>query len=309
MFANIVYPDLKAALEKLDDDISFDFYDKDGNGHISSTELLLTFIIAGYEDSYEGMHVTQGIWGHQSCVSSTYTPTLDGVTLMSCSNDGNYALFGEKHNRSNPHDATIGIIAHELGHSAFNLPDLYNTADSSNGGIGAFGLMGSGIWTQKSYTEHAGQTPAHMCAWSKVYTGWITPDETTGAKVMNATSTNSFNVVKVPINSDEYYLLENRNNSGYDRGLFSLNGDFNGGLAIWKIDETKLTSDKILSNSVNTDNNNKGVDIIEAAEADIDSGGYGHEKNLFYSGNVNSFVDANVADISVRGETMTFDLN
>jgi len=308
LFEKSVYPDLKAALEKTDSDISFDIYDKDGNGHITPDELLITFIIAGYEDSYEGMHVTYGIWGHQSCVSSIYTPTLDGVTLMSCENDGNYAMFGEKHNKVNPHDATIGIIAHELGHSAFNLPDLYNTYNYNDGGIGYFGLMGGGTWTQKNVFEYAGETPVHMTAWSKVYTGWITPDKTNGSKVMNATSLNSFNVVKIPINSNEYYLLENRDNSGYDRGLFMLGGEFNGGLAIWKIDETKLTDYKINDNSVNNDIYNRGVDLIEAARANIDFGGNGHEKNLFYYGNVNSLSNAGVSNISVRGETMTLEV-
>jgi M6 family metalloprotease-like protein len=308
-FNSLVNPDLKSALQTLDEKISFNSYDTDGNTHITPDELLITFIIAGYEDAYEGKHVTQGIWGHQSCVSSTYTPTLDGVTLMGCANNGNYALFGEKHNKSSPHDATIGIIAHELGHSAFSLPDLYNTTSPSAGGIGYFGLMGSGTWAQKSSSEHAGDTPTHMTAWSKVHNGWITPDESNGTKVMNATSLDSFNIVKIPINSNEYYLLENRDNSGYDRGLYMLNGDFNGGLAIWHIDETKLTSTIISQNDVNIDNDNKGVDLVEAAEANIDSGGSGHEKNLFYSGNVGTFIDANITNISSRGENITLNIN
>jgi M6 family metalloprotease-like protein len=309
VFNSLVNPDLKSSLQALDANIAFDVYDTNGNGHITPDELLITFIIAGYEDAYEGKHVTQGIWGHQSCVSSSYTPTLDGVTLMGCLDDGNYALFGEKHNKANPHDATIGIIAHELGHSAFSLPDLYNTDDSSSGGIGVFGLMGSGTWTQKNSSEYAGETPTHMTAWSKVHTGWITPDDTNGTKVLNATSSDSFNIVKISINSNEYYLLENRNNSGYDRGLYMLNGDFNGGLAVWHIDETKLTSSKISQNDVNTDNDNKGVDLVEAAEANIDSGGSGHEKNLFYFNNVDALNQANLSDVGSRGETMTLEVN
>ena len=312
MFDSLVYPDLKASLQTLDNEISYNTYDADGNGHITPDELLVTFIIAGYEDAYEGSHVNQGIWAHQSCLSSTNTPTLDGVTIMGCANDGNFALFGERHNKSNPHDATIGIIAHELGHSAFSLPDLYNVS-SSYGGIGLFGLMDSGTWAKKNSSEFAGQTPTHMSAWSKTYTGWITPEdinETNTTHILNATSLNSYNTIKIPINANEYYLLENRDNSGYDQGLTMLGATFDGGLAIWHINELKLTDYYLDINEVNTVNSDKAVDLVEAANANIDSGGYGDEKNLFYSGNVDLFnVNTNITNISIPEETMTLDVN
>ena len=38
----------------------------------------------------------------------------------------------------------IGVLAHEIGH-AFGLPDLYGTG-SDHGGVGRWGLMGSGAW-------------------------------------------------------------------------------------------------------------------------------------------------------------------
>jgi len=307
-FASKVYPDLKAALEAVDGEVDFSNYDSDANGHITPDELLLTFIIAGYEDSYEGRHVTNGIWAHQSCTISSYTPTLDGVTLMGCANRGNFALFGEQHDKSDPHDATIGIIAHELGHSTFSLPDLYNTAGSS-GGIGYFGLMGAGLWTTKNSSEHAGATPVHLSAWSKVYNGWVTPTEDSGSTSLYETSSSNYNVIKIPISANNYYLLENRNNSGYDRGLYSLTGTFNGGMAIWHIDENKLTTTKVETNTVNTDTANKGVDLVEAISGTIDSsGGGGDEKALFYSPNVEAF-GTKVTNISTRGSSMTLNIN
>jgi len=309
-FSSVVYPDLKASLEAVnaENNVSFADYDTDGDGHITPDELLVTFIIAGYEDAYQG-HVEKGIWAHQSCVSSTNTPTLDGVTIMGCIDDGNFALFGERHdtNVSKTHDATIGVIAHELGHSAFELPDLYNTVYSS-GGIGVFGLMGAGTWTAKDASESAGATPVHMSAWSKFFVGWLTPDETSGSKIMNATSSANYNSVKIPINSCEYYLLENRNNTGYDRGLNYLS-NFNGGLSIWHIDETRLTPSTLFYNQVNAYTSNKGVDLVEAANANIDQGGNGDEKNLFYLENVSNYSGAGVTNISSRGETMGLDVN
>ena len=311
------YPDLKMALQVVDEYINFSNYDSDENGHITPDELLLTYIIAGYEDSYEGNHVTNGIWAHQYCMAnSANIPLLDGVTLMGCQNQGNFALFGELHNIYMPHDATIGIIAHELGHSAFSLPDLYNTSNPNIGGIGYFGLMGSGLWTFKDNEEYAGETPVHFSAWSKVFNGWVTPTEDSGSTSLHESASNNYNVIKLPINADEYYLIENRNNSGYDKGLYILDyddkdGPFNGGMAIWHINENKLTSYYLDNNTVNAETSDKGVDLVEAANESLDDGGIGHEKALFYYLNVDSYTNNEtvITNISERNSTMTLNIN
>ncbi len=302
-----IYPDLALALSALKNKISFSAYDNNGDGYISYDELLITFIIAGYEDAYEGQHVTNGIWAQKGCIDdSSIAPIVDGVSLLKCSGQGNFALFGEKHDIHAPHDATIGIIAHELGHSAFNLPDLY-----FGGGIGAFGLMGAGIWAYANDTQYPGESPVHMSAWSKVYNKWVMPDETKGTKVMNATSLTSYNVVKVQ-NGSKYYLLENRDNSGYDKGFYFLDGNFSGGLAIWEIDDTKTTQAYLDNNSVNADKNNKGVSIVDAKQGGyVDGGKNGNGNTLFYSGNVDALytADANISNISAQGVAMTLDIN
>ena len=306
-FDIVTHPDLKKALIAVDNEVDFSMYDSDANGYITPDELLLTFIIAGYEDSYEGYHVTNGMWGHQSCVDYTNAPTLDSVSLMGCSHNGNYAMFGEKHDVKNPYDATIGIIAHELGHSAFSLPDLYNT-HGYEGGIGSFGLMGAGVWTRQSNKEHFGNTPTHFTAWSKVYMGWVTPVEESGSTTLIETASNSYNIIKIPISANHYYLLENRNNNGYDKGLYDLDGLFDGGIAIWHINENKLTTDNFWENDVNNDTNNKGVDLVEAQNTNIDTYSDGGEKALFYSPFITAF-GTKVTNISTRGSVMNLNIN
>ena len=306
-FDSLTHPDLKDALITVDEKIDFSNYDSNADGYITPDELLLTFIIAGYEDSYEGYHVKYGTWGHQSCTDYTNTPTLDGVSLMGCSGAGNYAMFGEKHNARDPYDATIGIIAHELGHSAFSLPDLYNTS-GYEGGIGSFGLMGAGVWTRQNSSEHFGNTPTHFTAWSKVYMGWVTPIEESGSTTLIETASSSYNIIKIPISANHYYLLENRNNSGYDKGLYSLDGVFNGGIAIWHINENKLTNDNFWANNVNNDTENKGVDLVEAQNTNIDTYSDGGEKALFYSPVTTAF-GTKVTNISSRGSVMNLNIN
>ena len=313
-FADVVYSDLAQALKTAGSVMDFSNYDTNADGSITPDELILTFIIAGYEDAYEGMHVENGIWAHESCIyNSSILPLVDGITLMDCRDNGSFALFGEKHDKFSQdgdlHDATIGIIAHELGHSTFDLPDLYNTANPNRGGIGYFGLMGAGTWATQNSTEHFGNTPTHFSAWSKVYNRWIVPSiETSSASTLYESASDDYNIIKIPINSTSYYLLENRNNSGYDKGLYSLTGTFLGGVAIWKIDETKLTQSNIDFNNVNADTNNKGVDLVEAIYGRIDRvADGGDESALYYQGNVDYFSTL-VTDISLRGSVMSLNI-
>jgi M6 family metalloprotease-like protein len=315
-----IQSDLTAALEVAGDYLDFHTYDSDNNGALSINELQLIFIIAGDEDAY-GWTPNPSVWAHSSCL--THPPTVDGVLLMGCGTDGSYSLFGERHG---DHDATIGVIAHELGHAAFNLPDLYDTYDASSYGIGYFGLMGQGSWgstaADKVYDLY-GNTPVHFCAWSKLRNGWITPTTFGGSGPqsiqLNAASSPAYNVVKLPISETEYFLLENRDNAGYDEGMSDLAGVFDGGMAVWHIDETVIAAN-LANNTVNNDELHRGVDVEEANLPNLDTGGWGNEANLFYLGNTDAFTpytDPNsngydgtssgihVENTSVRGTVMT----
>ena len=162
---------LRTAATLADNYIDFSQYDTNQNNAISSDELQIMFLVAGGELA---TGANPGIWAHAWCmdVNNVAPPTLDNVTLMSCNNDGSYSAFGEKHfDADTGHDATIGIIAHELGHAEFDLPDLYDT-DYNSSGIGNFGLMGGGSWAYKENDTMVGETPVHMVGWSKVRCGF-----------------------------------------------------------------------------------------------------------------------------------------
>ncbi len=302
--------DLNASINDADAYIDFSLYDSDYDGSITPRELTIIVVIAGYEEAYEGSGVANGVWAHQWALYNSYIPTVDGVSVFDGVSDGKYAVFGELHGSDNPHDATIGVIIHELGHATFDLPDLYNTANSSIGGIGAFGLMGSGSWARKDANEYPGDTPTHMTAWSKSYLGWVTPQEYSNTTVtLDATDLASYNVVKIPISANHYYLIENRNNSGFDRGLASITGDFQGGLAIWHINNTKLTEDNFRSNNVNADTSDKGVDLVEAVDATLDTnGGMGSASALFFNANREHFGEK-VTNIPNPSANMTIEIN
>lgn len=262
--------------------IDFSQYDTNHNHAISIDELQIMFLIAGGEAS---LGMSPSVWAHQWCMYgfNAAAPTHDDVKLMNCQDHGGYSLFGERHHYG---DATIGVIAHELGHAVFLLPDLYDS-DYSSEGIGNFGLMSAGAWASKAGDTGPGQTPIHMTGWSKIRAGFIkaTPIKKSISQLhIDASNLSSYKVYKLNTNKvGEYFLLENRGLHGYDKGLRILKGgkDFVGGLSIMHID------DNIKDNS---DEAHKWVDVEEANNPGLDKKKHrGDVLNLFYKGNASSF--------------------
>jgi len=159
----------------------------------------------------------------------------------------------------------IGVFAHEFGH-AFGLPDLYDT-DDTNGdsqGLGNWCLMASGSWGGDGNSP---ERPTHMSAWSKEFLGWVLPTVVTAdqSPATFPSVEDHATVIKVPISATQYYLIENRQKKLFDQNLPI------GGLAIWKVNQTVLNSG-LANNTVNADENNKGVDLEEAdGKADLDN--------------------------------------
>ena len=281
---------IKAAITAIDSKVNFAAYDTNSNGAIKYDELQIMFLVAGGETA-TGHADAGSVWAHKWSISTG--PTHDGVSLMKSGNccEGTYSRFGERHGGNARHvDATIGIIAHELGHAAFLLPDLYDY-DKSSSGIGAFGLMGSGSWGYKQGEPYQGQTPTHMTALMKIRSGFVTPTviSSDGTYTANDINSSSHNIFKIQSGtSGEYFLLQNRNAVGYDQGLNMLvgaEGAYAGGLLITH------NSDNV---SQNTNDSQRVVDIEEADNAAPNNGGHsnGTYNGLFYNGNSTTFNDS-----------------
>jgi len=169
-----------------------------------------------------------------------------------------------EYQNSNGERNPLGVWVHEFGHE-LGLPDLYDT-DGSSEGIGHWGVMASGSWTDN------GETPAYFSAWSRYWLGWIDPIQITDdiSNLVMEPIEDGGNVYLLPIpgnwsGSEEYFLIENRQQMKYD---LHLPGE---GLLIWHIDEEVINS-KWNSNSVNNDEEHKGVDLEEAdGEDDLDN--------------------------------------
>lgn len=290
--------------------VDFADYDTNDDGYVDADELAVVVVVAGYEESYSSAY-SPSVWAHRWFVASP-SPLVDGVFV-----DDGYAQVGEIHQSTslNQHRSTVGQIVHELGHLIFGLPDLYDT-DFSSGGIGAFGVMAYGAWGRASSDTYIGETPVLPCAWSKYNRGWVVGNrsnkETSVTASGSSNSTSSNVVYKVWAGRQkEYFLIENRQPQGYDRGLERWLGADVGGIAIWHIDDS-LTSNK--------NDTHRLVDLEEADATEITYWNRGDKEDLWYSGNATTFNDTTdpnsklydgsssgveITDIGTSGETMT----
>jgi len=324
------------AITAADSSVNFASYDNDGNGKLSVSELQVIFLVAGGE-SASSINSPGGVWGMATglafdsdgdgyilnnsppCTGSSEECNgveMDNVWFLGLNSTGQngFSQFGERQGSSstNTWDATIGVMAHELGHAYFLLPDLYDTRLSpTNAGIGAFGLMGSGVWGHKLSIEKGGATPVHLSAWSKEKIGACVPqtvDNVTNNITLPAVYQSSIHASSCKIykastsTSDEYFLFENRSPGGYDRGLYfkirygsedsiySNNDElYTGGVAIWHVKDILSSCNNISTNNCEAQSP-KLVDLEEANNGDLDNGSSkGRTTHLFYSGNSVTF--------------------
>ncbi len=143
----------------------------------------------------------------------------------------------------------IGTFAHETGH-IFGLPDLYDTDDNS-AGLGFWSLMAAGNWNSQS-------SPAHMSAWEKERLGWLNAELLTSAQAalpIHAIEQTP-EAFRIDIGNGEYFLLENRQQVGFDKHLKTC------GLAIYHVHEPTLINNAA-ANAVNK-NQKCGVFVQQA---------------------------------------------
>ena len=226
--AELVLETVKAA----DESIDFSEYDSDGDCYV---DVVVIIHQGAGEESGAG---DSDIWSHQwNLQSAEYYGDGDGVyttnDAAACGNImiNNYIILPETFQGDM---MTVGIFAHEYGHT-LGLPDLYDV-DGSSSGIGNWGLMGGGMWNK---VTRYGDSPAHMSAWSKQQLGWVEPVVVGDGpeRVTIAPASSQADVYQLfPADGDgrEYFLVENRQRSGFDAGLPG------SGLAIWHIDEHVL---------------------------------------------------------------------
>ena len=224
----------------LNSSIDFSKYDCDGDGKVD-----VVFVI------YAGMGEADGgddntIWPHNSSIQELVTDypsytkykksqtLLDGVYLdnyvVACELDGAGDLEG------------IGTVCHEFGH-ALGLPDFYETEYGDNWRYARtpnnFDVMDGGAYNGD------GHCPPNYSPWERYFFGWQTPENlgNDGQLLeLKANGTEGYNPYQITASgtqigattSGECYYIENRQKTGWDRGLTGY------GLLIWKVNYNQM---------------------------------------------------------------------
>lgn len=240
---------IKAAILASDQYVDYSSFDADKDGLIENNEMALAVVMAGYEAAYDTTKPLGDqyyIWSHAWALSgvnyydSSFTlPTPDNVKVNS------FITIAE--NLTTNTQAHIGVLAHELGHY-IGLPDLYDTVGESsspwyNYEVGAVSVMANGVWGWNG----SKYVPSSFDAWSRCILGWVRPTVVQNGQYTVQSTQGNYNVLMVQTtNKKEYYLVENRQYSGWDVSLSNSYSNYapSGGLIFWHID------DAIYENSV-----------------------------------------------------------
>ena len=266
---------IKEACELVNDSVDYTHYDNDNDGYVD----FVYVIYAGYGEADGGEANT--IWPHTWYLYSAAGKRcqLDDkvVDLYAC---GNEMDFYTKHHTG------IGTFCHEFSH-VLGLPDLYDTNLYQPHGKKTFGdwsVMDHGPY------NNDGNTPPTYSAYERFFMGWLTPrlitepENITLAELRESqealliSESDVHNLIGNDPNPTTFYLLENRQQTGWDEYLPGH------GLMLTKV---KYSYNKWYGNTVNNSANSQGVDLIEAdgKTPQYNANGYmGKAKDLFPAG-------------------------
>ena len=217
------------ALQAADSQVNFADYDWNGDGEVEQVYV----VYAGMGEADGGSETT--IWPHEWLLSEAVydgdgsgAQKLDGVIIDT------YAC-GQELNAGTGEIAGIGTICHEFSH-CLGYPDFYDTDYSGGQGMGYWDLMDGGSYNGDSFL------PAGFTSYERWMAGWKTPTELTSTqtvsnmKALQDKGSDTY-IIYNPGNRDEYFLLENRQLTGWDadlpgKGLLILHVDYD--KSVWE---------------------------------------------------------------------------
>ena len=239
---------VKEGIKKADA-AGFDFSicDNNGDGEVE----FVYCIYAGYSESYGADENT--VWPHQWQLSAqSGTITVDGVKCDTYACSGELVYNEAYEDRIGKTMAGIGLICHEFSH-CLGLHDIYDiTYDSGNWGMDYWDVMDQGNYAAEGYV------PVGYSAYQRDFCGWreLVEINTKGSYSMQPLTKGGvgYKVVN-DANKNEYYILENRKQEGWDKYLFG------SGMLVIHVDYLKSAWD---NNTINTTKNHPRYTLIPA---------------------------------------------
>ena len=210
-----VYEMIKEACDGIQDKVNLKDYDWDGDGEADQ----VFFLYAGLGQASGGSAGT--IWPHESelrywpCGVLSY-PT-GKINTYACANE----LQPETQGSSRYISAGIGTICHEFSH-CLGFADMYDTTGGGGYGMSVFDVMDQGSYNGNGFV------PCNYTAFERIYAGWVEAIELESpATVKDMKSVSDYGrpfIMYNYKNTNEYFLMENRQNTGWDKGLYGSNG-------------------------------------------------------------------------------------
>lgn len=196
---------VREACQAVDGSVDFSKYDWDGDGEVEEV-----FVVYAGNGEHDTTNQPNLIWPHMDNLANYHEElTFDGVTIntYACASElnGDKTLSG------------IGTFCHEFSH-CMGFPDMYDTAsDGNNFGMGSWDLMDYGSYNGDGYV------PAGYSGYEKMVCGWTTPIELDKPMTVNGmerlADMGQTYIIYNKGNSNEYYILENRQQRGFDKYL------------------------------------------------------------------------------------------
>lgn len=206
---------VREACEKAEElGTDFSRYDWDGDGEVDQVFVLY----AGHGENQGASSNT--VWPHEFTLSGAATWGGDGEGSMRL--DGvvvdTYAVSCELCGSSGSRADGIGTACHEFSH-CLGLPDAYDTS---------YTQFGMNVWDLMDYGNYSGPGynsgyPTTLTSFERMLCGWLNPVElTTGRMVTDMaclTDKPEAYIIYNEANRNEFYLLENRQQVGFDSYL------------------------------------------------------------------------------------------
>lgn len=210
-----VYEMIKEACDGIQDKVNLKDYDWDGDGEADQ----VFFLYAGLGQASGGSAST--IWPHESelrywpCGVLSYS--TGKINTYACANE----LQPETQGSSRYISAGIGTICHEFSH-CLGFADMYDTTGGGGYGMSVFDVMDQGSYNGNGFV------PCNYTAFERIYAGWVEAIELESpATVKDMKSVSDYGrpfIMYNYKNTNEYFLMENRQNTGWDKGLYGSNG-------------------------------------------------------------------------------------
>lgn len=253
--------------------VNFADYDWDGDGEVD--EVFVVYAGKGEADT----GIDNYIWPHMWTLDEAgRILTLDGVKINT------YACANELKSRGTING--IGTFCHEFSH-CLGLPDFYDWTYSGLFGMDDFDIMSGGSYAGSGFC------PVGYTAYEKMMCGWKEPvvlaDEDVTVDSLRPMSENGDTyIIYNAANRDEYYMIENRQKTGWDRsyparGLMITHVDFDKSVWFNNIPNCILTKKEARDYGLTCGNDHQRMTLFHADDDDdssywVSSGGY-HTKS------------------------------